>query len=264
MGKHKSARKAGPQGLADKGVATREDHSPHVHQRERIGFDLTIRTRSDLTERQRQFIDLIMDKETKLVFLDGPAGTAKTYLSIYCGLMLLQKRTLSDILYVRSIAESASKSLGSLPGDEKLKLQPFMMPLQDKLDELLDRGAIQRLSKEERVTCLPVNYLRGSSFNARFVLADEAQNLDIKELTTLVTRLGRFSKMIVAGDRGQSDINGRSGFAKVFQLFDGEDSRQRGIHCFSFTKDDIVRSGILKYIVERLESQPRPDLPGRA
>lgn len=259
MGKHKSARKPEAQVSADRGVATAKDHSPHVHQRERINFDLNIRTRSDLTDKQRQFIDLVMDKQTKLIFLDGPAGTSKTYISLYCGLILLQKRTLSDILYVRSIAESASKSLGSLPGDEKLKLMPFMMPLQDKLDELLPKGDSLKLAKEERVTCTPINYLRGSSFNARFILADESQNLDFKELTTLVTRLGMFSKMVVAGDKDQSDINGKSGFTKFYDLFNNDRSREQGIHCFSFTREDIVRSGILKYIVEVIESRPKAE-----
>ncbi len=104
---------------------------------------------------------------------------------------------------------------------------------------------------------MPVNFLRGASINAKFMIADEAQNFDVKELTTILTRLGKFSKLIVAGDPSQTDlsVNGKSGFLKMFDLFNDEESRKNGIHCFSFTKDDIVRSGILRFIVERLEAK---------
>ncbi len=239
--------------LSNEDSPKNKDKSPKVPQRDKIDYDLNIRERDDLTERQKKFIDLALDKDTKLMFVDGPAGTSKTYLAVYCGLLLLQKHSISDILYIRSIIESASKSLGSLPGDQGQKLDPFLMPLYDKLDELLYRADVDKLTKEERVVGMPINYLRGSSFNAKFIIADESQNFDFKELTTLVTRLGKYSKMVVTGDKGQSDINGKSGFIKFFDLFNDEESRKNGIHCFSFTKDDIVRSGILKYIIERIE-----------
>jgi phosphate starvation-inducible PhoH-like protein len=238
--------------------ATGADKSSYIHQNDKLRFDIHVTQRHDLTENQQKLIDLILDKKTKMVFVSGPAGTSKTFLAVYAGLLLLQKRSMSDILYIRSIAESASKSLGSLPGEMDDKLSPFLMPLRDKLDELLPRPDVDKLLKEKRVEALPIGYLRGASFNARFIISDESQNLDRKELTTLVTRLGEFSKMIVLGDASQSDINGKSGFMTFFDTFNDETSRQNGIHCFSFTKDDIVRSGILRYIVERLETMPKP------
>jgi phosphate starvation-inducible PhoH-like protein len=234
-------------------TAPQRDKSPLVHQRDKIKTEVAIKVRDDLTERQKQFIDLVMDKKTRLVFVDGPAGTTKTYLAVLCGLMLLNKRAVSDILYVRSVAESASKSLGYLPGDANEKFQPFLSPCVEKLEELLHAEDVARLMKEKRVDAVPVNFLRGASFNARFILADESQNFTAKELTTLVTRLGEFSKMLVIGDHLQSDINGASGLMKFYDLFNDESSREHGIHCFSFTKADIKRSGILGYIVDRLE-----------
>lgn len=233
------------------------DLSPKVHQRDKINYQLSIRERDDFTEKQIELINLIQDKKTQIVFLAGPAGTSKSFVSIYSGLKLLNKRSVSDIIYIRSIIESASKSLGSLPGDANLKLEPFLMPLFDKLEELLPKDEVDRLNKEERISGMPVNYLRGASLNAKFILVDEAQNLDFKELTTVITRLGKYSKLIVAGDPSQSDLNGKSGFMKMFDLFNDESSRDNGIHCFSFTKDDIVRSGILRYIIERIETCPR-------
>lgn len=80
--------------------------------------------------------------------------------------------------------------------------------------------------------------------------------MSTKELLTLVTRLGRFSKMVLCGDVGQSDIAGPSGFMRFFDLFNDESSRAEGIHCFSFTKDDIVRNGILRHIMEKVEAAP--------
>lgn len=229
-------------------------NSPFVPQRDKITLDLHIRQREDLTEKQKQLINIILDKKTKVVFIDGPAGTSKSFISILCGLELLQKHSVSDILYVRSIAESASKSLGSLPGEVDDKMSPFLMPLMDKLEELLPKNELTALIKDERVVGMPINYLRGASFNARFIVSDESQNLDFKELTTLITRLGEFSKMIIIGDKLQSDIGNKSGFTRFFDLFNDEESKNNGIHCFSFTKEDIVRSGILRYIVNKLES----------
>ena len=229
------------------------DHSGFVFQRDKLNWGLSIRERDDLTEKQKTILQLIEDKATKIVFLSGPAGSAKSYLGVLAALHLLNRGAQSDLIYVRSIIESASKSIGSLPGTSDEKLQPFVMPMMDKLEELLPKPDIDRLIKEQRITGVPVNFLRGASWNAKFILADECQNLDLKELTTVLTRLGKFSKLVVAGDPGQSDLNGRSGFMKMFDLFNDESSRKEGIHCVSLTKEDVVRSGVLRYILERIE-----------
>ncbi len=237
------------------GAVNSGDKSPAVFQRDKIGFELHIKERDDITPRQKELIDLILDKNTKVIFLSGPAGTSKTFISVLGGLKLLEKRAISDLLYIRSVVESASRSLGFLPGEQGDKMEPYMRPLQDKLEEMISHHDIERLKKEKRVEACPVNYLRGASFNAKFILVDEAQNLDTKEITTVITRLGMFSKIIIAGDPSQSDINGKSGFQGFFDWFNDEESRKNGIHCFSFTKEDIVRSGILKYIIERIEAK---------
>ncbi len=231
-----------------------KDNSPKINQKNKIKFELDIRQRDDLTERQKEFIELVMDKSVKIIFCDGPAGSSKTFLSVLCGLKLLNIKALSDIIYVRSIIESASKSMGALPGQSNEKLHPFLLPLEDKLDEILCKGDIDKLMSEQRIVGMPINYLRGASYNAKFIFCDEAQNLDFKELTTLISRYGERSKMIIAGDKFQSDLNGKSGFKKMYDIFDNEISKELGIHCWQFTKEDIVRSGILKYILEAIES----------
>jgi phosphate starvation-inducible PhoH-like protein len=105
-----------------------------------------------------------------------------------------------------------------------------------------------------RISAVPINFLRGANWNNRLIVADEAQNFTFKELTTLITRVGEGTKLIICGDFMQSDINGRSGFKEMFDLFSCEESIEHGITSFEFTNRDIVRSKILKYIVSRIEN----------
>ena len=230
------------------------DRTKFIPQRDKIKDEIIIKERNDLTEKQKQLIELILDKKTRIVFINGPAGTAKTWCAVYVGLLFLNKKLVSDICYIRSVIESASRSLGFLPGDSDEKLEPFLMPLMDKLEEFLDKSTINNLIKEKRIQGLPVNFLRGASYNTKFIIADEAQNFDKKELTTIITRLGEFSKLVILADPSQSDLNGKSGFMPFYDLFNDESSRNQGIYCFSFTKNDIVRNGILKYIIDRIEN----------
>ena len=108
------------------------DNSPKVFQREKIDFTLNIKG-LDWSEKQNAFIELATHKDTKVVFLSGPAGTSKSILAVYCSLLLLNSRRVSDIIYVRTIVESASNSMGTLPGDANEKLQFFTAVLNDKL-----------------------------------------------------------------------------------------------------------------------------------
>jgi phosphate starvation-inducible PhoH-like protein len=229
------------------------DLSPQVPQRDKIIQTLSIRERQDFTENQKKIIDLVLNKHSRIVYISGPAGTSKTYLGVYCALKLLNEKRVGEAIYVRTIIESASKSLGSLPGEADLKFGPFTIPLQDKLDELLPRNEASLLIKDERFIGMPINYLRGSSKNATYILADEIQNFSYSEIVTLITRLGKYSKLVACGDTMQSDINGKSGFRRIFSIFDNEESRRNGIYCITLTKDDVVRDGIVKYILEVLE-----------
>lgn len=255
MSKHKSAKRAA---LAQAENAVVTDKSQYLGQRDKLKQELRIQCRYEVTPKQRQLLDLILDKDSKVIFVNGPAGTAKTLIGVYAGLLMLNEKRVSDILYVRSAIESASRSLGYLSGPLDEKFEPYLMPLKDKLAELLGKPDIEYLMRDKRIEGVPINFLRGSSHNVKYILSDESQNLDAKELTTLITRLGQRSKLVVCGDAGQSDINGRSGFMKMFDLFNDEESRGQGLHCFSFTREDIVRSKVLRYIMERIEGSYSP------
>lgn len=231
-----------------------KDTSPRVHQREKIDYTLNLRG-LDWTEKQKAFIELATNKDTRIVFLSGPAGTSKSILAVYSALELLNSKRISDIIYVRTIVESAAHSMGTLPGDADQKLQFFVSVLNDKLEELLPTGDIKRLHADERVKGMPVNYLRGASYNAKVVIVDEAQNANFSELLTSLTRIGKFTKYFILGDPMQTDLKHKeqSGFKVMFDLFNDEASQKQGIYCIEFGKEDIMRSEILKFIIEKVE-----------
>ena len=106
-----------------------------------------------------------------------------------------------------------------------------------------------------KIQAMPINFLRGANWLDKIVIADEAQNFSYKELVTLITRLGENSKLFICGDFMQSDINGKTGFAPMFDLFNDEESRKKGIQCFTFTQADIKRSQILKFIISKLTAK---------
>jgi phosphate starvation-inducible PhoH-like protein len=242
------------QSASDAQSDNKKDTSPRVFQREKINFNLNIRG-LDWTQKQKDFIELATNKDTRIIFLSGPAGTSKSILAVYVALQLLNQKKASELIYVRSIVESASHSLGSLPGEMGEKFKPFANVVLDKLEELLPSGDIKKLFADERIKPTPVNYLRGASYNANVVVVDEAQNFTMSELITTITRIGKFSKFYILGDPMQTDLKHKeqSGFKPMFDLFNDESSCKEGVHCVEFGKEDIMRSELLKFIVEKIE-----------
>jgi phosphate starvation-inducible protein PhoH len=206
----------------------------------------------ELTEKQDQFHKIMRDPETRVVFISGPAGTAKTFLSVYTALYKHNEDNQLKILYLRSLAESAEKGIGFLKGSMDDKFNPYMGPLEDKLDELLNRQERDQIDHRNALDAAPINFLRGATWRDKVVIVDEAQNMTVKEITTVVTRISRGSTLFVCGDTMQSDIRS-AGFAKFCQIFDDEESRSYGIYHLSFTKEDIMRDKIIGYLVDKIE-----------
>lgn len=223
-------------------------------QRRSIDLDFTVTSKFELRPTHHSFVELMFRRDTNMVLVDGPAGSAKTYCAAYASLHMLRGRVIEEMVYIRSIIESASRTMGALPGEVEDKFHPWIIPLKEKLDELLDPGVSDNLFTREIVRALPVNYVRGLTFKDAAVIVDEAQNLTRSELTTIMTRFGEHSKMMIIGDTKQSDINGKSGFKYMFDRFNDEESEEHGIYCFKFTEADIMRSEILKFIVSKLDS----------
>jgi phosphate starvation-inducible PhoH-like protein len=187
-----------------------------------------------------------------MIFVSGPAGTSKTFLAVLHALIMIDEKRVSDLIYLRSAVESSDSKLGFLPGETADKLAPYIQPLLEKMGEMLPKHDIDALIKDKRVDGIPLGFIRGLNWNAKVIIADEAQNMTYKELLTLITRTGEFSKVFILGDESQSDINGKSGFIKMIGQFDDEESRKNGIYIFKFGTEDIVRSGLVRFIIEKV------------
>ena len=173
---------------------------------------------------------------------------------MYLGLQLLNKKKVSDIVLIRSAVESADSKLGYLPGDIADKFGVYLAPFNHKFEELLSKQQIDKLEKDGRFVICPINYARGLHFAAKFVCCDEAQNLTIAELNTLLTRIGEFAKVIVCGDPDQSDLTyGKSGFTRVFDAFNTDEAIEQGIICAELFEEDIVRSELCRYVTHKFK-----------
>ena len=208
------------------------------------------------TDKQKEFFKIALHHETRIVLVNGPAGTSKSLLSVYCGLQLLNMKAISDIMYLRSAVESSDSKLGYLPGTAEDKLRFYNLPFLDKLDELLPTTRAEKLEQEGRISMFPVNFARGMNWKSKCVILDEAQNSSLKEITTVLTRLGEGSRCFVLADPMQTDLRNRDqigGFEKLYKTFTDQESQRMGIHTFAFDEDDIMRSELCKYIVKRVK-----------
>ena len=238
------------------------DTSPYVFQREKIKHELNIRE-LPWTEKQKAIIELFLHKNTKALILKGPAGTSKTLLAMYCGLQLLNKKKVSDIMLVRAAIESSDAKLGYLPGTVDDKISVHMTAFQDKFTELLPTQQITALEKDQRLVSCPISFARGLSWNAKFVCVDEMQNLSRRENLLMLSRIGEFSKVFLCGDPDQSDLpKGKSGFIELFDLFNDDESREQGIFCVELFEEDILRSEFCKFITKKFKQLP-PVIPAK-
>tara|TARA_R100000315_G_C5234204_1_gene145413 strand:+ start:1789 stop:2511 length:723 start_codon:yes stop_codon:yes gene_type:complete len=209
--------------------------------------DFKIRRPFYLNPMHKKFYNCILNEKTKISFVDGPAGSMKTYIAVYAGLELIRSEKFTKLVYIRSIAESAEKSLGSLPGEIDDKFSPYAIPLDEKVTEIAGAGVCSSLKQKGLIEAIPVNFVRGLTFNKTLVVVDEAQNLSRKELTTILTRFGRNSKYIVIGDTNQADVN-KSGFKEIFNMFNTEQCKENDIFSYKFGNSEIARSKILRFI----------------
>ena len=214
-----------------------------------IFLNFKIDQKFHLNDRHKAFVEQALDDSSQIMFCDGPAGSSKTYLAVYVALSMLRDKKIDEIVYIRSIVESATRKLGSLPGEVDEKFKPWSIPLIEKCDELVGKQVTEMLFNSDYLKSIPVNFLRGSTFMNNVVIVDEAQNLEHSELVTILTRFGKNCKLFVIGDSLQSDIQ-KSGFEKIMKAFDTDDSHTEGIHAFHFTEEDITRSKLLKFIVK--------------
>lgn len=195
----------------------------------------------------------IKQDDTNMVFIDGPAGSAKTYLAVLAALELIKEKKIENVMYIRSVIESASRSIGALPGEVDDKFSPYAMPLIEKVREVTSDSTCEMLKTNGIIQAIPVNFVRGLTFNNTFVIVDEIQNLTLSEITTILTRFGKNTRYVLCGDPFQSDIGKLTCIHKILAAFDTPECVQNNIYRCKFGDSEIVRSKILKFIVNILE-----------
>jgi phosphate starvation-inducible PhoH-like protein len=208
------------------------------------------------TDGQRTYMRLMT--ENSIVFSIGPAGTGKTYLAVSVAVDALRAARVRRIVLARPAVEAGEK-LGFLPGDFQAKVNPYLRPLYDALNNLLETGQLKRLMDAEIVEICPLAYMRGRTLDDAFIILDEAQNTTSEQMKMFLTRMGARSRIVVTGDITQTDLpQGKvSGLVEARNLL----SSIKGVGMAYLTKADIVRHPLVQEIVAAYESKDRT--PGK-
>ena len=233
-----------------------------VHEEENSNFKLEktleyleINTQNKLvsgkSKSQNQFIKSMLDHE--LVFGIGPAGTGKTYLAIAMGVKLFSEGMVDKIVLTRPAVE-AGERLGFLPGDMKEKVDPYMQPLYDALNEFLPHKILSKMHERNSIEIAPLAFMRGRTLKNAFVVMDEAQNASTSQMKMFLTRLGMGSRMVITGDITQIDLPKglKSGLVEAVEILAGI----KEIDFIRFTDSDIVRHSLVRKIAKAYEAQP--------
>ncbi len=191
-----------------------------------------------------------MYESNDLLFAVGPAGSGKTYTAIALAVRALKERTVKRVILTRPAVEAGEK-LGFLPGDMKEKLDPYLQPLYDALNDMIPAAKLQKYLEDGTVQIAPLAYMRGRTLDNAFVILDEAQNTTASQIKMFLTRMGRNAKFIVTGDVTQIDLPRKSdsGLTRAMDTLRGIE----GIGMVEFDKRDIVRHPLVKHIVEAFD-----------
>ena len=201
---------------------------------------------------QSMFVKLIKEKD--LVFGVGPAGTGKTYLAVACAVEALLKKEISKIILSRPAVE-AGERLGFLPGDLKEKIDPYLRPLYDALNDLIPLKTLERYLENSTIEIAPLAFMRGRTLENSYIILDEAQNTSSMQMKMFLTRLGKNSKMVIAGDSTQVDLprGEKSGLNEILNIM----PRTSEIGKVQFKKGDITRHSLVTKIVEAYEKNDK-------
>ena len=200
------------------------------------------------TKNQKRRVDDYQSHD--LIFATGPAGTGKTYTAIALAVRALKNREVKRLILTRPAVE-AGERLGFLPGDLKDKLDPYLQPLYDALQDMVPAQRLKSYMEDGTIQIAPLAYMRGRTLESAFVILDEAQNTNLVQLKMFLTRMGNHAKFIVTGDITQIDLpnKGDSGLKRAMEILKGIP----GISYVNFTKEDIVRHPLVTKIVKAFE-----------
>jgi phosphate starvation-inducible PhoH-like protein len=197
------------------------------------------------TQGQKHYIQQI--RKNDIVFAIGPAGTGKTYLAVAMAVAALKNRDVTRIILARPAVE-AGESLGFLPGDFREKIDPYLRPLYDALEDMLSVEKLRGYLEKRIVEIVPLAYMRGRTLHNAFVILDEAQNATAMQMKMFLTRLGPNSRAIITGDVTQIDLPSKttSGLVQIQEVL----KKVQGVAFCSFDKNDVVRHKLVKDIIE--------------
>ncbi|MEW6426711.1 MAG: PhoH family protein [Thermodesulfobacteriota bacterium] len=201
---------------------------------------------------QKNYIEQI--RHNDMVFGIGPAGTGKTYLAVAMAIAALTGNLVRNIILARPAVE-AGERLGFLPGDMAQKVNPYLRPLHDALNDMLGREKVAELIEREIIEIAPLAFMRGRTLSSAFVILDEAQNTTPEQMKMFLTRLGFNSKAVITGDITQIDLpdRQRSGLVHAGKILQGID----GIAFCRFTDADVVRHHLVQKIIQAYEHKGR-------
>ena len=206
------------------------------------------------TENQQQLVDAFFNND--MTFAVGPAGTGKTYLSIALAVKALKEKTIKKIILSRPAVEAGEK-LGFLPGDMKDKIDPYLQPLYDALEDMLPQAKLQEMMEKHVIQIAPLAFMRGRTLSDAVVILDEAQNTTCAQIRMFLTRMGWNTKMIITGDMTHIDLprEQKSGLKEALGILTGIE----GIGVVELTRKDIVRHKLVTRIVNAYEKYDKAD-----
>ena len=227
-----------------KGKATKADAVKDV-----VVYSLSGRPIKGRSENQQLLIDSF--NKNDMIFAVGPAGTGKTYLSIALAVKAMKEKNAKKIILSRPAVEAGEK-LGFLPGDMKDKIDPYLQPLYDALEDMIPAAKLQDMMDKHIIQIAPLAFMRGRTLSDAVVILDEAQNTTPAQIRMFLTRMGWNTKMIITGDLTQIDLphEQKSGLKEALQLLSGIE----GISVVEFNKKDIVRHKLVTRIVNAYEA----------
>ena len=198
------------------------------------------------TVNQKKLVNL--SRNNDIVFAMGPAGTGKTYTAVAMAVAALKSKTVKKIILTRPAVE-AGESLGFLPGDMKEKIDPYLRPLYDALDDMLPAEKLKYFMDNRTIEIAPLAFMRGRTLDNSFIILDEAQNCTSTQIKMFLTRLGPSAKCIITGDLSQIDLpyHQKSGLTRALDLLAGIE----GIARINLSEEDVVRHRLVKEIIKR-------------
>lgn len=211
------------------------------------------------SEGQRRYLQTILAND--VVIGIGPAGTGKTYLAVAAAVDALYKKRVRRIILARPAVE-AGESLGFLPGDMQDKVDPYLRPLYDALEDMMPQERVRRALEDSTIEIAPLAYMRGRTLSDAFVILDEAQNATKAQMKMFLTRLGLNSRVVITGDKTQIDLPSKtdSGLLEVEQILSGIE----GIEIVYLDTKDVIRHRLVKDIIKAYERAGEPDVEAGA